>query len=115
MLVLLGLLVWLLMKVNEALSLTLGSDVSSVTVPGPVNFSGVVTDKNTGDPVPNVGGEIDGSAPDGTIVPLPFTTGPDGKFAVQWVSEAPFGVWNFVARALGSESPALPITASAAS
>ena len=106
-------LVWRWMRVNDHLSATLESDVSSVDLAESVTFTGAVTDVE-GEPKEGVSGVLDVTDPAGGKTTLPFVTDVDGKYVVVWSAIKPAGVWSFFADIEGVDSNPLAITLRAA-
>lgn len=101
-------IVWRWMKVNDHVNITLGSDVVTVDIKGVVTFSGTVLD--LADIPQVVDGSIEGVAPDGATISLPFTTDATGAYSVVWDASLPAGTWSFVANVAGVVSAPLAIT-----
>lgn len=110
---LLIIIVWRWMHVTDHIKVSLASDVAEVDITKPVNFTGtVVDDANT--PQAGKNGTLDGTAPDGSVVSLPFTTDENGAFSVAWTAVLPVGEWAFKATVETVESNVVTITQRAA-
>jgi hypothetical protein len=101
--------VWRRTKVDDHLSISLGSDVQNVDLAGIVTFHGKIVDL-IGTGQPNVSVEIKAVDPAGAESSYTVVTDVGGEYALGWIAVLPAGAWSFKAVAQTIESNELLVT-----